>query len=725
MNKKLIAILTLVMFAMTLLPMGAFAATKNATVGVIPVITDSGDYDLASVRIKEEAEGDFAAGDVIVLTLSSGVEWKKDALGATDADKRMNKLVANINANAINTANGITAGLAGSAADIQVVSSATARSVNLLIPAGSGLELSGTEATVVIPVEATVASVSSGDITLNIEAPGTAITEGDVVVGRFSTGSATVKALSTPTKGASSTFGTIRITENAQGALTNGNTVEMRLVGGFEWDLAAVDYSTSIVGSRTLQFDVDAALSTATKLVVDVTGSAGGPGIIDFPTHVIIPAGTKTGDIKVVFSKELSGDLVIGKYADFGVNLTAKTAKELVAGIDDQKIADVTIKDQVAGSLISGRTVIFELPADTRWNAAPSLQPKSDAPAGAVTATLTNDNRTAQFTMPALSGTTEYLLDGETIDVAPRFKGDVVVKVSGTAGASGEVVVATVTAPVAVDVTNTKLEIGKQNQELADIYITENVKEAFKRPDATFTNDYFTLTLDNGLEFSATPKVEVVEGNLEIDDVTRVAGVVRIHIKNESTTPSKLKVTGLKVTTNRSVPEGDVKVTIAGDAIVRNDFTTITWDPSAKTTGAFKIATVVTPAGENVVQPVTMTVGSTIYTIDGVENDMDVAPYIKSDRTYFPVRYVANALGINDENVVWDPAQRTVTIFRANRIVQVAIGSTTMLVNGVPVTMDVAPEITAERTMLPIRFVAQGLGVNVIWDAATQTVTLN
>jgi len=53
------------------------------------------------------------------------------------------------------------------------------------------------------------------------------------------------------------------------------------------------------------------------------------------------------------------------------------------------------------------------------------------------------------------------------------------------------------------------------------------------------------------------------------------------------------------------------------------------------------------------------------------------------------------------------------------------IGSTTMLINGAAITMDVAPDIVAPgRTMLPIRWLGQALGATVGWDAETQTVTM-
>jgi nucleoid-associated protein YejK len=50
-------------------------------------------------------------------------------------------------------------------------------------------------------------------------------------------------------------------------------------------------------------------------------------------------------------------------------------------------------------------------------------------------------------------------------------------------------------------------------------------------------------------------------------------------------------------------------------------------------------------------------------------------------------------------------------------------------VNGkdIPIDKDdakVVPEIINSRTMIPLRFVAENLGCDVLWDAATKTVTI-
>ena len=53
------------------------------------------------------------------------------------------------------------------------------------------------------------------------------------------------------------------------------------------------------------------------------------------------------------------------------------------------------------------------------------------------------------------------------------------------------------------------------------------------------------------------------------------------------------------------------------------------------------------------------------------------------------------------------------------------IGNNDVVVNGETKTNDVAPVIVNDRTMLPIRFIAEALGAEVEWDEATRTVTVS
>ena len=118
------------------------------------------------------------------------------------------------------------------------------------------------------------------------------------------------------------------------------------------------------------------------------------------------------------------------------------------------------------------------------------------------------------------------------------------------------------------------------------------------------------------------------------------------------------------------------------------------------------------------------TIGSSVYSMDGGEQQMDVAPYIDNGRTYLPVRYAAEACGVAPGAITWNPAARQVTIAAGGCTVKLTVGSKIMTLNGLAICMDAAPEISGGRVMLPVRFLAQALGVEVTWNPATQTVNI-
>jgi len=103
---------------------------------------------------------------------------------------------------------------------------------------------------------------------------------------------------------------------------------------------------------------------------------------------------------------------------------------------------------------------------------------------------------------------------------------------------------------------------------------------------------------------------------------------------------------------------------------------------------------------------------------------MDAAPMISNDRTFVPVRFLGNALGVDDNNIVWDNSSRT-AILKGKNELKLTIGSKTMTVNNEKRAMDVAPIIVDPgRTMLPARYVAEGLGFTVDWDDQNRLVVV-
>lgn len=124
---------------------------------------------------------------------------------------------------------------------------------------------------------------------------------------------------------------------------------------------------------------------------------------------------------------------------------------------------------------------------------------------------------------------------------------------------------------------------------------------------------------------------------------------------------------------------------------------------------------------------VELTIGSTIAYIDGEAKILDAAPINRNNRTMLPVRFLANALGIDNDGIKWDAATRTATLSNNEVTIVVTIDAPTMTVNGETVALDSPAIIAYDRTYLPVRAIANALGVsneNIAWDAETSTATL-
>jgi hypothetical protein len=133
------------------------------------------------------------------------------------------------------------------------------------------------------------------------------------------------------------------------------------------------------------------------------------------------------------------------------------------------------------------------------------------------------------------------------------------------------------------------------------------------------------------------------------------------------------------------------------------------------------------PASEKPVygaKNVTMFIGSTGYVKDGSAITMDQAPFIQDGRTFVPVRMVGEALGAEVE---YDAATQVITLTRPDLTVTMTVGSNVLTKSdGTTVVSDVAPFIVAEtgRTVIPFRAIAEAFGATVeAVFAADGTVT--
>jgi len=112
---------------------------------------------------------------------------------------------------------------------------------------------------------------------------------------------------------------------------------------------------------------------------------------------------------------------------------------------------------------------------------------------------------------------------------------------------------------------------------------------------------------------------------------------------------------------------------------------------------------------------------SPIVLLDGQQLSFEVSPTIENGTTLVPMRAVFEALGAT---VQWDSYTQTVTADKFGTTIKITLGQAIAYKNGSPVTLQVPAKIINNRTMVPLRFVSEALGVQVNWDGFTQTITI-
>lgn len=211
-----------------------------------------------------------------------------------------------------------------------------------------------------------------------------------------------------------------------------------------------------------------------------------------------------------------------------------------------------------------------------------------------------------------------------------------------------------------------------------------------------------------------TVKVSIVDEN---GKVVNAAGYAYAYVESQSNEDAKIDVSFA----DNQVKNGTINMTVYSDKETTADIVVAVKDSTSK---AIYANTLTYTFGEQdipVDTTVVMTIGSSDFVInDKVVTKEDSAPYVANDRTYVPFRALGEALGAE---VVWDNDARTVTYTLGKTEVVMTIGEKTYTVNGEEKTMDVAPEITGDRTYVPVRFVGEALGFKVVALSATDGTT--
>ena len=105
----------------------------------------------------------------------------------------------------------------------------------------------------------------------------------------------------------------------------------------------------------------------------------------------------------------------------------------------------------------------------------------------------------------------------------------------------------------------------------------------------------------------------------------------------------------------------------------------------------------------------------------------DADPYIEKGRTMVPIRVISENLGYE---VSWTPEEQKVAIFKPE-FAETGFGIILYINNPVvglyedeEIKLDAPPKIINGRTFVPIRFIAETMGLKVNWDNANRTVII-
>lgn len=702
-NKKFIALLaTFALLATLLMPVASFAGT-NADIsgGWVNTTVNDGVY-LGTVVVTEvysaspAKQWDAANSVYVTLTLPEGVEFNSTVTAANYG-------------NYIAAASTTTTGY-------QFIG-ATSRELTIMVTPDNAVN--GEKMTFAFnnaAAKVNIKSTAPADIKANVRV--LAVQGGvnvwdessDVLIGRTGTNKATVTGPTTipvvEEGSGNAVLGKITISETAAGALTAAETITITS------DQSAVSFA-AYSASFTAGLNTAAGAVTSSSLItLPISAvSTNIPGRIEItPTVNVGP--NATGDITVTIAcsdsaKLATTTLTIAKVGKGSAKATVKSNDQSIYQGTTAKAltTDIDVEPLSGASLTNGKSITLELPTGFEWAT------MGAANVGVGTATYGgsyNDKKTLWYTV---NGAGQSKIQISNLNITAKNNapaGEVKVKVGGSVSIDQEVVIATAKVPFIIETEKKDFIASQSNQAGANIVIKEAAAGAMAAANA------YRIYLPLGAMWNGTPTVKVTSGNMTLNTIGITAGSsnqqLDFTVGSASTgNAAVITISGIKYDFDNRVAHGNINAKFADQAATVTPFT------------EFSVGSVY-PASK---KDATFVIGSDSFTVNGETVTMDVAPYIKDGRTYLPVRYVAQSLGVSEANILWDAASQKVTLIKGSTFVQLTIGSKNLLVNGVSITMDVAPEISNGRTMLPIRFIAQALGASVGWDEATQQVTLN
>lgn len=107
---------------------------------------------------------------------------------------------------------------------------------------------------------------------------------------------------------------------------------------------------------------------------------------------------------------------------------------------------------------------------------------------------------------------------------------------------------------------------------------------------------------------------------------------------------------------------------------------------------------------------------------DGTQIQFDVSPQIIYGRTLVPMRAIFESIGLT---VNWEDSTKTASGNNAENSIALTIGSNKAIVNNKEKSLDVPASIINGRTMVPLRFLSENMGYNVVWVGDSNLILMS
>jgi hypothetical protein len=356
------------------------------------------------------------------------------------------------------------------------------------------------------------------------------------------------------------------------------------------------------------------------------------------------------------------------------------------------------------------------------------------------------------------------------VSIQAGYEGPITLGVEGSAipndgTAPDPIKIADAISPIKVETVQRDILIGYQWQRAEQIVIKETAAGLLKKDtqvrisitdfvtnDITFGPDITYTILPEKYGFQIVNWATSATGLDLTSEAVNTGGTINFNIKTQSTEPTILTIDNISVKIDRTVPVSNQRpyeAVVWGNAVAANyayennanklaKDTFVDFGPNVRA-AYLKVVSSANDQSSILSQEVRVPVGQNYYLVNGTTVDMpdNAKAYIdpETSSTYVPLRFVSNAFGMPDEQIIYEKG--VITIIHPTRIIQFTVGQTNMIVNGVAVPMlnaagvPIAPQTKAYddgafvRTFVPFRAVGDAFGVKVTWDSDRQEAIYN